>query len=59
MATLPSRERPVYTLRLATAERRVLEAAAAEKAEHLAEFIRRTSLDAARRQLARLENAGS
>jgi uncharacterized protein (DUF1778 family) len=49
---VPSRERPVYTLRLAAGERRVLEAAAAERAEYLAEFIRRTALEAARRALA-------
>jgi len=48
----PSRERPVYTLRLADAERRRLEAAAAERGEYLAEYIRRTALLAARRDLA-------
>lgn len=52
MAKLPSRERPVYTLRLAIAERRLLEAAAARQTEHLAEYIRRTALEAARRELA-------
>ena len=51
MATLPSRERPVYTIRLATTERRLLEAAAAHRQEYLAEYIRRTSLTAARRDL--------
>ena len=51
MATVPSRERPVFTLRLAVAERQLLEAAAAERAEYLAEFIRRSSLAAARRDL--------
>jgi uncharacterized protein (DUF1778 family) len=49
---LPSRERPVFTLRLAQSERRVLEAAAAQRPEHLSEFIRRTALEAARRDLA-------
>lgn len=49
---IPSRERPVYTMRLALAERRVLEAAAAARNEYLAEYIRRVALDAARRELA-------
>ena len=47
----PSRERPVYTLRLALSERCILEAAAAQHREYLAEFIRRTALEAARREL--------
>ena len=47
----PSRERPSYTIRLANSERRVLEAAAVEHREYLAEFIRRTALQAARREL--------
>ena len=52
MATqIPSRERAVYTMRLATAERRLLEAAAAHRQEFLSEFIRRTSLTAARQDL--------
>ena len=52
MATqIPSRERAVYTMRLATAERRLLEAAAAHRQEYLAEYIRRTSLTAARRDV--------
>ena len=51
MATLPSRERPVYTMRLATAERQLLQAAAANRQEFLAEYIRRSSLTAARRDL--------
>lgn len=51
MATVPSRERPVFTLRLAVAERRLLEAAAAERAEYLSEYIRRNSLAAARQDL--------
>ncbi len=48
----PSRERPVYTLRLARSERRLLEAAAADRNEYLAEYIRRTALAAARLDLA-------
>ena len=52
MATqIPSRERAVYTMRLATTERRLLEAAAADRQEYLAQYIRRTSLTAARRDL--------
>jgi uncharacterized protein (DUF1778 family) len=43
-----ARGRPIYTLRLGTPERRVLEAAAALRSEPLSEFIRRASLDAAR-----------
>ena len=46
-----TRERPVYTLRLAQKERRILEAAAVQRDEYLAEFIRRASLDAARQEL--------
>lgn len=52
MATkIPSRERPVYTIRLATGERRLLEVAAAHRQEYLAEYIRRTALAAARRDV--------
>ena len=51
MVKPPSRERPVYTLRLATIERRLLEAAAMQRDEYLAEFIRRTALEAARKNL--------
>ena len=51
MTRVRSRERSVYTLRLAAAERRLLEAAAAERQEYLAEYIRRISLAAARRDL--------
>ncbi len=43
-----SRERPVYSIRLGMAERRLLEAAAVRKDEYLAEFIRRSALLAAR-----------
>jgi uncharacterized protein (DUF1778 family) len=46
-----SRERPIYTLRLARAERRILEAAAAQRDLYLAEFIRLSALEAARRLL--------
>ena len=49
--TIPSRERPVYTIRLATTERRLLEAAASDRKEYLAEYIRRTSLTSARQDL--------
>ncbi len=37
----------MYTLRLGVTERPLLEAAAARRGEHLAEFIRRVSLEAA------------
>ena len=49
--------RPVFTLRLGLAERRLLEAAAAARAEYVGEYIRRTALEAARRELARARNA--
>jgi uncharacterized protein (DUF1778 family) len=51
-APRPSQERPVYTLRLASAERRLLEAAAAGRQEYLAEFIRRAALRVALEELA-------
>ena len=47
----PSRERPVYTLRLGVAERALLEAAAAQRSEYLAEYLRDRALEAARRDL--------
>jgi uncharacterized protein (DUF1778 family) len=47
-----SRGRPIYTLRLGTPERRLLEAAAAQRKEALSEYIRRAALHAARRDLA-------
>jgi len=43
-------ERPTYPLRLAPSERRLLQAAATERQEYLSEYIRRTALEAARRQ---------
>lgn len=48
---VPSRERPVYTIRISAAERRLLAAAADQAREYLSEYIRRTSLAAARRDL--------
>jgi uncharacterized protein (DUF1778 family) len=48
----PSRERSVYTIRLGAAERRLLEAAAACRSQYLAEFIRGSALEAARREIA-------
>ena len=53
----PSRERPVYTLRLSPAERSLLEAAATARAEYLAEYIRNAAVDRARRELGRPEVA--
>lgn len=44
----PSRERPVYAIRLAVAERRLLEAAAAKGQLYLSEFIRESALENAR-----------
>lgn len=52
MSTNGSKERTVYALRLHNVERRVLEAAAAQRAEHLSEFVRRSALQAARAELA-------
>lgn len=46
-----SRERGIYTVRLAASERALMEAAAAGREEHLSEFIRRVGIDAARREL--------
>ena len=55
--TYTARGRPIYTMRLGTPERRVLEAAAAQRGEQLSEYIRRTALNAARRELARTPDA--
>lgn len=54
MAThkVPSRERKPYSMRLGAAERRLLEAAAAMRQEYLGEYIRRSAVEAARRELA-------
>lgn len=46
-----ARGRPIYTLRLGTPERRILEAAAAQRGERLSEYLRRVGLEAARRDL--------
>lgn len=48
----PTVGRDVYTLRLHFAERRLLEVAALQRGEQLAKFIRRSALEAARRELA-------
>jgi uncharacterized protein (DUF1778 family) len=47
----PSRERPVYTLRISAAERGLLQAAAIKRGEYLAEFIREAALEMARQNL--------
>ena len=52
MRRVPSRERPNFTFRLSDSTRALLEAAAARKAEYLAEFIRRAATEVARRELA-------
>ena len=49
--TYQARGRPVYTMRLGTPERRILEAAAAQNDETLSAYIRRVTLHAARREL--------
>lgn len=46
-----ARGRPIYTLRLGSSERRLLEAAAADKGVPLSEYIRRVALETARREL--------
>lgn len=51
MTKVPSRARSIYTLRLAPAERQLLEAAAAERQEYLAEYVRQSALAAARRDV--------
>lgn len=50
---VPTRERRVYSIRLGAAERAILEAAADHRAEYLAEFIRRSALEAAAREVTR------
>lgn len=55
MTTVTSREREVYSLRLSIPERILLQAAASRQQERLSEFIRRTSLAAARRCFAEQE----
>jgi hypothetical protein len=57
MGKLPSRQRPVFTMRLAVAERRIIEAAAASRTEYLSEYIRRAALEAARRDLTNGDDA--
>lgn len=44
--------RPVYSMRLATTERRIMEAAASLHDEPLSTYIRRVALARARRELA-------
>lgn len=47
-----TRGRPTYAMRLGEVERRVIEAAAAQKGEPLSTYIRRVALRAARVELA-------
>lgn len=49
----PGTPRPTYAMRLGHNERRVVEAAAAQRDEPLSAYIRRVALEAARRELAR------
>jgi uncharacterized protein (DUF1778 family) len=51
-ANVPSKARGVLAIRLSSAERAILEAAAANRPEYLTTFVRETALDAARRELA-------
>lgn len=56
MVKPPSRARTAPTsIRLSTAERRVIEAAAVQEEQYLAEYIRSRVLEAARRDLAKAE----
>jgi len=48
----PGRPRPTYAMRLGDDERRVVEAAAAQRGEPLSAYIRRAALERARRELA-------
>jgi uncharacterized protein (DUF1778 family) len=48
-----TRGRPTYAMRLGDVERRVIEAAAAQKGEPMSAYIRRVALQAARKELAR------
>ncbi len=48
----PGKPRPTYAMRLGDDERRVVEAAAAQRGEPLSSYIRRVALDRARRELA-------
>ena len=50
--TYIARGRPPYTIRLGSAERAVIAAAAALRGETAAAYIRRTVLEAARRDIA-------
>jgi len=52
METYTARGRPPFAVRLATTERRVLEAAAAQTREAVGTYIRRVALERARRELA-------
>lgn len=49
---VPGPPRSTFALRLGDNERRVVEAAAAQRGEPLSAYIRRTALEAARRELA-------
>ena len=53
----PGLPRPTYAMRLGDDERRVVEAAAAQRGEALSAYIRRVALEGARRELAGVEGA--
>lgn len=56
---IPSRARTKPTsIRLSVAERRLIEAAAAQRQEYMAEYIRSRVMEAVRRDLVELEPSG-
>ena len=50
--TVPSRARDTLAIRVSATERRIMEAAAAQRPEYLTRWIREVAMDAARRELA-------
>lgn len=50
--TIPSRARGTLPIRVSAAERRILEAAAAQRPEYVTTYMREVSLEAALRDLA-------
>jgi len=50
---IPTKARKTLAIRVSTAERRLLEAAAARGPEYLTTWVRETALEAARRELSR------
>lgn len=56
--TIPSRARDTLAFRVSAAERRILEAAAAQRPEYLTTWVREVALKAARRELALADDGG-